>query len=223
VSFGRVREWSAARAQNAPALRAVLRQWLATRGLPPLHFLVTPDILDTLGDRRILVAECGSEVVGYLVATAIPARNGWLVEQWPRAPSAPNGTTHLLVDAAMHAFQDAGSRYATLGLSPLSEHAGPIGDGQPTWLRLVLHWLRAHGRRFYNFKGLEAFKSSVQPMIWEPVFAIAPGTHFTPMMLRAIAGAFSGGSPERFVARAVASGAVRELQRLRSHGGRHAR
>jgi phosphatidylglycerol lysyltransferase len=213
----RVLEWSAERAHNAPALRAVLEDWLDTRGLPPLHFLVTPDLLATLDDRRIFVAERGEEVVGFLVATAIPARHGWLVEQWPRTRSAPNGTTHLLIDAAMRAFLDAGARYATLGLSPLSNHAGAIGDGQPAWLRLVLHWVRAHGRRFYNFKGLEAFKASVQPTTWEPIYAIAPGTRFTPMTLRAIAGAFSDGSPERLVARAVMSGAARELQRLLRH------
>jgi len=84
-------------------LRAVLQEWLDTRGLPPLHFLVTPDLLDTLGDRRIFVAEQSDEVQGFLVATRIPARHGWLVEQWPRRRSAPNGTTHLLIDAAMRA------------------------------------------------------------------------------------------------------------------------
>ena len=212
-----VREWTAERAQRSTVLRAVLREWLDTRGLPPLHFLVTPDLLDTLGDRRTFVAERGDEVVGFLVATAIPARHGWLVEQWPRRRSAPNGTTHLLIDAAMRAFADAGARYATLGLSPLSEHAGAVGDGQPRWLRFALHWIRAHGRRFYNFRGLEAFKASAQPMAWEPIFAIAPGRRFTPFTLRAIAGAFSDGSPERLLLRAIVSGAVKEVERLR-HG-----
>ncbi|MCC6848650.1 MAG: DUF2156 domain-containing protein [Deltaproteobacteria bacterium] len=207
-------EWSPERAARSEALRSVLREWLDTRGLPPLHFLVTPDLLDTLGDRRIFVAERGDDVVGFLVATAIPAREGWLVEQWPRRRAAPNGTTHLLIDAAMRAFDDAGARYATLGLSPLSEQAGVIFDGQPAWLRLALHWIRAHGRRFYNFRGLEAFKASAQPMIWEPIFAIAPGHRLTPFTLRAIAGAFSDGSPERLLFRALVSGAARELARL---------
>lgn len=212
----RVEEWSPGRAASAPALRAVLREWLDSRGLPPMKFLVTPDLLDTLEDRRIFVAERGSEVVGFLVATAIPARRGWLVEQWPRARSAPNGTTHLLIDAAMRAFAEAGSHHATLGLAPLSEHGGTLGAGQPAWLRLILRWVRAHGRRFYNFRGLEAFKSSAQPMAWEPVFAIGPGKRFTPVLLHAIAGAFSGGSPERFIARAVVSAGVKELHRLRA-------
>jgi phosphatidylglycerol lysyltransferase len=209
-----VEDWTAERARRAPVLRDVLREWLDTRGLPPMHFLVTPELLDTLEDRRIFVAERGDDVVGFLVATTIPARHGWLVEQWPRRQSAPNGTTHLLIDAAMRAFARADARYATLGLSPLSEHAGPLGEGQPVWLQLVLHWVRAHGRRFYNFKGLASFKASAQPMAWEPIFAIAPRRRFTPMTLRSIAGAFSDGSPERFVARAVLSAAARELHRL---------
>jgi len=210
-----VHEWSSARAEQSPVLRDVLREWLETRGLPPLQFLVTPDLLDTLGDRRVFVAERGDDVAGFLVATRIPARNGWLVEQWPRRGSAPNGTTHLLIDAAMRAFEADGARYATLGLSPLSEQAGTVGDGQPAWLRFFLRWLRAHGRRFYNFRGLEAFKASARPMVWEPIFAIAPGGRVTPFTLRAIAGAFSDGSPERLLARAIVSAIGRELTALR--------
>ena len=214
-----VHEWTTERAHESPALRSVLREWLAGRGLPPLHFLVTADLLATLADRRIFVAERREEIVGFLVATRIPARHGWLVEQWPRRRSAPNGTTHLLVDAAMRAFTADGAHYATLGLAPLSDHAGPVGDGQPAWLRFFLHWIRAHGRRFYNFRGLEAFKASTQPTNWEPIFAIAPGRRFTPFTLRAIAGAFSDGSPERLLARAVFSGAMKELERLRARFG----
>jgi phosphatidylglycerol lysyltransferase len=210
-----VSEWPAARARNAPELRAVLRRWLATRGLPPLDFLTMPDLRGSVDDRRIFVAERAGAVVAYLVATPVPARGGWLVEQWPRTPSAPNGTTHLLVDAAMRAFAASGSGYATLGLAPLSEHGGAVGPAPPLWLRLALRWLRAHGRRFYNFRGLEAFKASLQPMEWEPVFAIAQGARFTPGMLRAVAGVFSGGAPERLLARALWSALRQELRHLR--------
>jgi phosphatidylglycerol lysyltransferase len=210
-----VHEWSPSHAQESQQLRDVLREWLDSRGLPPLQFLVTPDLLDTLGDRRIFVAEQAGDVMGFLVATRIPARAGWLVEQWPRRRSAPNGTTHLLVDAAMRAFDADGSQYATLGLSPLSDQAGPIGAGQPLWLRFFLQWIRAHGRRFYNFRGLEAFKSSARPMTWEPIFAIAPGGRLNPFTLRAIAGAFSDGSPERLLARAILSGVAKEWSTAR--------
>ncbi|MFL5618962.1 MAG: phosphatidylglycerol lysyltransferase domain-containing protein [Gemmatimonadaceae bacterium] len=211
-----ITELPAARARTSDTLRAVLREWLATRGLPPLSFLVVPDILDNLDDRRTFVAERDGRVVGFLIGTPVPARQGWLVEEWPRTRDAPNGTTHSLVDAAMRAFAAGGSRYVTLGLAPLAEHGGGTVAGQPTWLRAVLRWVRAHGRRFYNFAGLEAFKASMQPMAWEPIYAIAPGGRFTPRLLRAVAGAFSAGDPERLIARALRSAAREEVRRWRA-------
>jgi phosphatidylglycerol lysyltransferase len=216
----RIEEWPPARARTSDTLRAVLREWLATRGLPPLSFLVVPDILDNLDDRRTFVAERDGRVVGFLIGTPVPARGGWLVEEWPRTRDAPNGTTHSLVDAAMRAFAADGCRYVTLGLAPLAEQGGGALAGQPTWLRAVLRWVRAHGRRFYNFAGLEAFKASMQPMSWEPIYAIAPGGRFTPRMLRAVAGAFSAGNPERLVARALRSAAREEVRRWRSRSRR---
>ncbi|GLC26844.1 DUF2156 domain-containing protein [Roseisolibacter agri] len=210
----RVVEWTPERAHDAPALRAVLHDWLATRGLPPLGFMVTPDLLGHTEDRRVFVAEREGAVVGFLVATPVPARDGWLVEQWPRVREAPNGTTHLLVDAAMRAFADAGSRYATLGLSPLSPRGANGTPVQPAWLRAALTHLRAHGKRFYNFRGLEAFKAGLEPHAWEPIYAIGQGARFTPRMLRGIAGVFGNGSPVALVARAVASAGAQELRGL---------
>jgi phosphatidylglycerol lysyltransferase len=209
-----VEEWSPERAHASPELRSVLHEWLRTRGLPPLGFLVQPDLLDNLDDRRIFVASRGAEVLAFLIGTPVPARDGWLVEEWPRRRTAPNGTTHSLVDAAMRAFALGGARYVTLGLAPLAERGGSGLGGQPAWLRVALRWARAHGRRFYNFRGLEAFKASMQPMRWEPIYAIAPGERIRPRMLYAVAGAFSGGSPERLLARALASAAWEELRRL---------
>ena len=209
----RVDEWPAARARDSSTLRAVLGEWLRTRGLPPLGFLVTPDLLGDLDDRRVFVASRGEEVVAFLIGTPVPARNGWLVEEWPRTRAAPNGTTHLLVDAAMRAFASEGADYVTLGLAPLAERAGNDLRGQPAWLRATLRWVRAHGRRFYNFRGLEAFKACLQPMRWEPVYAIAPAGRITPAMLRAVAGVFSNGAPELLVARALAAAVRDELHR----------
>ena len=207
-----VSEWPAARAAGHPALATVLHEWLATRGLPPLHFMTEADILGELADRRVFVAEHPtSGIIAFLVVTPVPARDGWLFEQWPRSPAAPNGTTNLLMDAAMRAVNASGSRYVTLGLAPLSDRCGEPGSVNALWLRLLLRWVRAHGRRFYNFRGLDAFKAGLQPREWEPIYAITRGKRVSPRALWAIAGVFGGGSPVRLIGRALAMAVAREL------------
>jgi phosphatidylglycerol lysyltransferase len=205
-----VEELSRARlTQCRPEMDDVLARWLHTRGLPPLHFMTEPNTLGDLRDRRVFAAWQEGALIAFLVATPVPARDGWLIEQWPRVPSAPNGTTHLLVDAAMRAFHESRSPFVTLGLAPLSDRAGRVGEGEPLWLRGLLRGLRAHGRRFYNFRGLDAFKASLQPLEWEPVFAIVPDGRVTLTPLRAVAGAFSGGSSLSLFARAIGHAAAR--------------
>ena len=217
-----VSEWPAQQAENNPALRRCLNEWLETRGLPPLHFLVEPETLNDLGDRRVFVAKCGSrEVVAFTVLSPVRARNGWLVEQIVRGRSAPNGTSELLLDSAVKAIAASGSAYITLGLSPLSERANAPNGRQPMWLRFTLRWVRLHGARFYNFRGLDSFKAKFNPDRWEPIYAISEGKTFPPRALYAIAGAFSGGNPIRLVAVALLRAIADEVRRLRQRVRMH--
>jgi phosphatidylglycerol lysyltransferase len=202
-------------ATGHPELERVLREWLATRGLPPMHFLVEPDTLRRLVDRRVFVARLGTgEIAAFLVASPAPARRGWLIEQFVRGRKAPNGTIELLLDAAVRGLASEGYAYVTLGLAPLSRH-GLRPEENPWWLRLLLRWVRAHGRRFYNFEGLDNFKAKFQPERWEPVYAIVDEARFSPGMLYAIAAAFSDGSPLWTIARALWRAARTELRWLR--------
>ncbi|HEX2641852.1 MAG TPA: phosphatidylglycerol lysyltransferase domain-containing protein, partial [Thermoanaerobaculia bacterium] len=93
---------------DTSALQRCLDEWLATRGLPPMHFLVEWNILPRRLDRRVFAAERAGETVGFLIASPIPARAGWLIEQIIRGQGAPNGTTELLLDAAMRALAAEG-------------------------------------------------------------------------------------------------------------------
>ena len=216
-----VAEWPVDRATTDPELRRCLLEWLSTRGLPPLHFLIEPETLDRLYDRRIFVSLLDGVPCGFLVASPIPARDGWLIEQIIRGRSAPNGTAELLIAAAVEAVGRDGSHYITLGLSPLSARAGVPGAGGPRWLRLLLYWLRAHGHRFYNFEGLESFKAKFRPAVWEPIYAMTPGEGFPPRLLHAIAGAFSDRSVASTIGRALVSAGRQEIhwasRRLRPH------
>jgi phosphatidylglycerol lysyltransferase len=207
-----ISEWASDRAENHEALRRCLNEWLETRNLPPLHFLVEPETLSNLRDRRVFVAERDGGVVGFTILSPVPARNGWLVEQIIRGANAPNGTAELLIDSAMRSVASSGATYATLGLSALSDRAAGTPIQQPLWLRVVLKWVKLHGARFYNFGGLDAFKAKFNPDSWEPIYAIAAAKNFTPRDLYAIAGAFSGGAPIRLVLRALFKAARQEVR-----------
>jgi phosphatidylglycerol lysyltransferase len=185
------------------ALRRCLDEWLAGRGLPPLHFLVEPETLSRLQERRLFVATRAGAVVAFLLATPVPARSGWLVEQIVRGRAAPNGTAELLLDAAMRAVAEGGAQYLTLGLAPLSRHSKFDVARMPLWLRLVLRLVRAHGRRFYDFEGLDRFKAKFRPEQWEEIVAIADAPRFPPRALWAIAAAFAQGSPALLIGRAL--------------------
>jgi phosphatidylglycerol lysyltransferase len=231
----RVTRWSRSHATNHPALLACLHDWLRTRRLPPLHFTVETETLGRLHDRRIYVAEQQStvaerqsaqpdhepQVVGFLVASPVPRRHGWLIEQIIRSTNAPNGTTELLLDTAMNDLAAAGATYATLGPSPLSQHASLPHTTQLALVGLLLAWAQAHGRRFYNFVGLDSFKAKFLPEWWEPVYGLAYQHTFSLHTLYAIAGAFSGTPPPRFIGQVFLRAAAQEqswlLERLRDN------
>src|SRR5262249_40722289 len=117
-----VTEWAPEAAGRSQALQQCLRQWLATRGLPTLHFLVGPRTLEQAFDRRVFVAARAGAPVAFLVATPIPCRQGWLVEQIVRGQGACNGSSELLLVAAARALLQSGAQHLTLGLSPLARH-----------------------------------------------------------------------------------------------------
>ena len=210
-----VSEWAREKAHKNPLLIECLHAWLDAKGLPPLHFLVEPETLERLYDRRVFVATRGAEIVGFVLLSPVATRNGWLFEQFIHRPGAPNGTVELMIDAAMRALADEGCDYATLGLAPLSTRARIAPFDNPLWLRLVLAWMRKHAQRFYNFDGLDAFKAKLQPADWEPVFAIYNRPQISPRMLYAIASVFSGNKPIRLVIGGLWRAVLTEIKWLR--------
>jgi phosphatidylglycerol lysyltransferase len=102
-----------------------------------------------------------------------------------------------------------------MGLVPLSSGTWDPALYNPLWLRFVLGWVRAHGRRFYNFGGLEAFKAKFSPSGWEPIYAIANEPRFSPRTLWAIAAAFADRSPLSTITRGLLKAVRQEWRWLR--------
>lgn len=210
-----VQELGEAEQERRADLQRCLEDWLATRPFPTLRFLTEPVDLREMRDRRLLAAVQEESVVGFLIATPVPDRQGWLIEQIVRGKGAPNGMAELLVSTAMERLAADGAEYVTLGLAPLSQRAGAESETSASWLRLLLRWVRAHGRRFYNFDGLDAFKAKFKPDHWEPLYAISNERHFSPAALYAIASAFSEGPPLPAMLRAFRDAAKQELLWMR--------
>lgn len=210
-----VEQWSGADATNNPQLLAVLMEWLDTRGLPSLHFLVEPETLSNLTDRRIFVARQHENVLGFLNISPVPLRQGWLVEQFVRGNNAPNGTVELMLHTAAEHVAGEGFEYLTLGLSPLIPFGGYLPEVPPAIIRFLLRWARAHGKRFYDFEGLEFFKSKFEPEHWEPIYAISNELQFSLRSLYAIACAFTNGRPIRTVFGGVGRALAQEMRWLR--------
>jgi phosphatidylglycerol lysyltransferase len=182
--------------------------------------MVEPQTLaGVVEDRRLWVARrpspAGPAAVGFLLASPVPQRNGWLIEQIVRTPRAPNGTAELLIDTAMRRLAAEGSAYVTLGLVALSSQAAPEMRANPRWLRILAAWAKAHGRRFYNFDGLEAFRVKLCPDSWETIYAISNEPTISLQTLYAVAAAFSAGSPLKLAAQTLARAVLQEFRWLR--------
>jgi phosphatidylglycerol lysyltransferase len=153
-------------ADRASAVRrgsdALIERWLASRKLAALGFLVALHPYELPSERRYLVAERDGEVVGFLAAVPVYLRRGWLLEDFLRAPEAPNGTMELLFAAALAALAAEGAGHVTMGLAPLAGSTGVLGA------------IRDHTRWLYDFEGLRAFKAKLRPSAWEPVYLAWP-------------------------------------------------
>jgi phosphatidylglycerol lysyltransferase len=202
-----VREWSVAEAQGRPELEAILQNWLRTRGLPPMHFLVEPQILGWLGDRRIFVAEQHSRPIGFVSLIPVPSRDGWLSEHFLRSDRGPNGTVEAMLYAAARAVADEGARYWTMGIVPLVQD-GSFAE-EPKWLTWMRQYTERRLTRFYNFRGLGSFKAKLHPTEWKPIVVIVRDEKIRFKHLRAIVQAFTKVAPEL----ALVGGIWRTLRR----------
>lgn len=219
-----IQEMAPVEAAANPELRRVLREWLTARRLPPLHFLVEPDVLDgVMGDRVVFAARQNGAVVAFLAASPITAKRGYLIELLSRSPSAPNGTSELLIDAAMRRFAGEDREYVSMGLVALAHAADASIQMNPIWLRGVMRFARMHANRFYNFRGLERFRVKLRPSAWEPLYAISNEQRFSPVTFYGMFGAFSGIPPWMAVGIGAAKAAREEVSNGLQRAGKLAK
>lgn len=191
----RVRRIDAGELDRGSPLRSevesLAKEWLASRHIAPMAFLVSVEPFHVPCDHRYYVAEWDGRIVEFLSAVPIHATRGWLVEDIVRSRRAPNGTTELLLDTMMCESRD--SAFVTLGLAPL---AGPVSY----WLRCA----RFIFRPLYDCYGLHAFKQRLRPCLWQDVWLVFPNGECPTAHVVESLRAFAGGSLLAFALRSIA-------------------
>jgi phosphatidylglycerol lysyltransferase len=168
---------------NRIAVESIIAQWLASRPLAPLGFLVAVEPFEFVEERFCVVAKRAGQTVAFLSAVPVYAERGFFVEHLLRAPDAPNVTAELVLDYAFREFAARGMKVATLGLAPLSgEDVGP-----------VLKTISRLSGPFYSFEGLRAFKARLHPSSWRSSWLGHPAETPAPVVLSDVLTALTGG------------------------------
>ncbi|MBN3873266.1 phosphatidylglycerol lysyltransferase domain-containing protein [Nostoc sp. JL33] len=102
--------------------------------------------------------------------------------------SLENGTMDFLFISLLQHFKEGGYDSFNFGLSAL---AGVGENPESRRLEKVLHYLYGHLNRFYNFKGLHAYREKFRPR-WEPRYLVYPSLAALPDIVVALIRADSG-------------------------------
>jgi phosphatidylglycerol lysyltransferase len=117
------------------------------------------------------------------------ARSDMSVDLMRHRPDMPPGTMDFLFTRLLMMAKEQGYAFFDLGMAPLSGLAAH--RLAPIWYRLgglVFH----RGERFYNFRGLRAFKEKFDP-VWEPRYLCTAGGLDPWVVLADVAALQSGG------------------------------
>jgi len=186
---------------------ALCQRWLkARRAASNFGWLFVLDPFQHAELKRFFAArDDKGQLVGFLSASPMPARECWYLEDVLRAPDAPAGTADLLVVEALKTLAAEGAKLATLGTSPLAregERAVQTGDYHLT--EHMIHKAAARLERFYNFGGLRRFKAKFVPSWWEGEYVlVSRGMMVPPRVAHAIIRAIVPGGVAQLITRQI--------------------
>ncbi|MBI1181203.1 MAG: bifunctional lysylphosphatidylglycerol flippase/synthetase MprF [Alphaproteobacteria bacterium] len=167
-------------------LRAVSDGWLAMHRAREKRFSIGAFEAGYVLAQTVAVLERDGRIVAFLTVMTTGRREEAAVDLMRFTPDAPYGAMEMLFVRAIEHFRDAGFSWLNLGMAPLSGFSG--SPAAPVWNRIG-STVFEHGERFYNFRGLRAFKDKFQP-VWRPRYIAVAGS---PAMALADAAILIGG------------------------------
>ncbi|AOF93257.1 bifunctional lysylphosphatidylglycerol flippase/synthetase MprF [Sinorhizobium sp. RAC02] len=147
-----------------PDLQAVSDGWLDHHNTKEKTFSLGAFDGAYVMAQPVAVVWLDNRIVAFATLMVTDTKAEATVDLMRFAPQAPKGTMDFLFASILEYLRTEGYRQFNLGMAPLSGMAQR--EAAPVWDR-VGGALFEHGERFYNFKGLRAFKSKFHPR-WEP-------------------------------------------------------
>jgi phosphatidylglycerol lysyltransferase len=154
------------------ALEAVSQAWLAHHKAREKRFSLGAFDRDYVLGRPVAVLRQDGAIVAFATTQTTGLRQEASVDLMRFGPDAPNGAMEFLFVRLIEHFRDEGYRWFSLGMAPLSGFSA--SPAAPVWHRIGSAVFE-HGERFYNFRGLRAFKAKFQP-VWRPRYMAVSGS-----------------------------------------------
>ncbi|WP_145640316.1 bifunctional lysylphosphatidylglycerol flippase/synthetase MprF [Neorhizobium alkalisoli] len=145
-------------------LKRVSDSWLEEHDTREKTFSLGSFQEDYISAQPVAVLRLQGRIVAFATIAVTDTLFEGTVDLMRFAPDAPKGSMDFLFVRILEYMQQAGFKQFNLGMAPLSGMAQR--EAAPVWDRIG-SVIFEHGERFYNFKGLKAFKSKFQPR-WEP-------------------------------------------------------
>ncbi|WDR99524.1 bifunctional lysylphosphatidylglycerol flippase/synthetase MprF [Burkholderia ambifaria] len=155
-----------------PALRDISDGWLDSRDAREKSFSVAAFHDGYLATQSVMLVRQADKPIAFVTFMTTDLNTEATVGVMRHLPEAsPYAMEYLFTQLALH-LKEAGFRKLSLGIAPFS---GMGAAKMPSpWHRFGLMVWR-FGGRFYNFRGLRAFKSKFEPH-WEPRYLAASGS-----------------------------------------------
>ncbi|WP_417279682.1 bifunctional lysylphosphatidylglycerol flippase/synthetase MprF [Celeribacter sp.] len=154
-----------------PELKAISDAWLKTKAGEEKGFSVGAFDPAVLSRAPIAVVRFGGRIVAFANLWLTEARQKASIDLMRHIDDAPSGLMEFLFTELLLHFADQDYAEFSLGNAPLSGLEARRGAALSTRLGALVY---RHGRQFYNFEGLRAFKDKFAPD-WQPIYvAVSP-------------------------------------------------
>lgn len=168
-------EFAVIEPEDVPAIMgdlvAVSDAWLAHHRAKEKGFSLGAFNPDYITAQPVGVLRLNGQIVAFANILVTDVREEGTIDLMRFLPDAPKGSMDFLFVSLMEYLRDKGFKRFNLGMAPLAGLSGRRSS--PVWDK-VGRTVFEHGERFYNFKGLKAFKSKFHPH-WQPRYMAAGG------------------------------------------------